>query len=667
MRTLRGKLILMVVIAIVVCSAVLSVISYNRASKILAEQLEKTCHTASERYAQELTAWLNFEGAIIDTLAADMVTNKVTDFDTDAMHKYLESNYNLLNEDSVLYDIYYTNLDNVMSCASDYVSDGSVDYVHDREWFVKAVETGELFYSAPYMDSDSGLPVITISKAVYVDDELKGVLCEDIFVDTLVSTISEADVAEDSYAFLLDYNMGVVVHPNSAYAFEDEPIGIMDVPDAPYEKIVSNIEADSSDMVYIEDYDGVTRGVTVTKLPASGWYVGVATSRQEMLKETAGLVSGFLFAAIISIVIGVVIAFIFTTTLMKDLYKLGSIVAEGDISKDIDVNSRDEIGKLSADFNIMMHKLRDVVSGITSAADHINDTTVELKGHLGEIGEGADQTATAMHEVSRMMDGQLEAVESGRSSLGEFHEKTAAFGDRFQQMSDIVDELTNNIMDNQSTIDQMKTNADTSTEKMDELHDMIRDLYKNSDKITDIVSTITGIASQTNMLALNASIEAARAGEAGRGFAVVAEEIRNLSEQTKSSIDGITLITDGLHKEMREIAEYIEEVNTLFKENKTSTEDAEKLFEQLSDGLNSIYENTDSLVEELFSVLEAEEEIEASLTEINSSAEECRGLVADTSNIADEQNDRISVIASHAGSLGEMADELHEKAENFTI
>lgn len=96
-----------------------------------------------------------------------------------------------------------------MVCASDYISDGSVDYAHDREWFVEAVSSGKLYYSAPYMDADSGLPVLTISKAVYVDGDLRGVLCADIFVDTLVGIISNADVAENSYAFLVDQNMGM--------------------------------------------------------------------------------------------------------------------------------------------------------------------------------------------------------------------------------------------------------------------------------------------------------------------------------------------------------------------------------------------------------------------------------------------------------------------------
>lgn len=120
-----------------------------------------------------------------------------------------------------------------MVCASEYVPDGSVDYAHDREWFTSAAGTGELFYSTPYRDSDSGKPIITISKAVYRDNRLRGVLAADILVDTLVDIIRQARVAENSYAFLVDQNLGMIVHPNAAYAFDDVPRGVMDVPGAP--------------------------------------------------------------------------------------------------------------------------------------------------------------------------------------------------------------------------------------------------------------------------------------------------------------------------------------------------------------------------------------------------------------------------------------------------
>ena len=280
-----------------------------------------------------------------------MVTDGALDLNDNDFHLYLESVYNNVNHDEVMYDIYFTNPNNVMICASDYVSDGSVDFVHEREWYVEAVKTGKLFYSTPYMDSDSGLPVITISQAVYTDGKLRGVLCEDVFVDTLVDVISNAKVEDNSYAFLVDSKGGMVVHPNEAYKFQDEPFGVMDVANAPYGALMNKIAAGDMTPVEIRDYDGAVRLVNYAVIPSMNWYVGVATDKNVIRQTVRGMLPGFAIGAVIAIAIGVLLAAIVGTRILRNIYKLASTVAEGDISRDIDVTSNDEIGKLSYDFN----------------------------------------------------------------------------------------------------------------------------------------------------------------------------------------------------------------------------------------------------------------------------------------------------------------------------
>ncbi|MCR5331259.1 MAG: PDC sensor domain-containing protein [Lachnospiraceae bacterium] len=119
--------------------------------------------------------------------------------DYETFHRYLAECFPGLNANGYMYDIYFTYPDNSMACASDFIPDGSVDYVHDRDWYKVPAKTGELFYSTPYKDSDSGYSIITISKAVYKDGILQGVLAADVFVDTLIDIVSRADVAANGY------------------------------------------------------------------------------------------------------------------------------------------------------------------------------------------------------------------------------------------------------------------------------------------------------------------------------------------------------------------------------------------------------------------------------------------------------------------------------------
>ena len=657
----------MAIVSVIAGALALSIFSYFSASRIMENEVNEKYSISAGRYAQELDSWVASHGAIINTVAATMVTDGALDLKDDDLHLYLESVYNKLNHDEVMYDIYFTNPSNVMICASDYVSDGSVDFVHDREWYVEAVRTGKLFYSTPYMDSDSGLPVITISQAVYTDGKLRGVLCEDVFVDTLVDVISNAEVEDNSYAFLIDNKGGMVVHPNEVYKFDDEPFGVMDVANAPYGELMNKIASGDMTPVELRDYDGAVRLVNYSVIPSMNWYVGVATDKNVIRQTVRGMLPGFAIGALIAIAIGVLLAAIAGTRILRNIYKLASTVAEGDISRDIDVTSNDEIGKLSYDFNAMMGRLREVVMGVSGTADDINHTSEELSSRLKEVSEGADRTSDIMHSVNAAMGQQQSAVDEGLSSLTAFKEKALAFGDNFQSMNDIIRELEQNTRDNEETVRRMRENTDISSNHVEELSKRMLELHQNSENISNIVTTITAIASQTNLLALNASIEAARAGEAGKGFAVVAEEIRNLSEQTQASIDGITGITINLQAQMKDIASFVEEFNRLFSENREDTQQAQAFFDTLSTRLQGIYDMTGNLTKELDEVVQAESEIEGALENISTNADSCMKMVEETSTVADDQMMQLGEISHETESMHDMADNLHQQAKVFSV
>ncbi|MBO4473711.1 MAG: response regulator [Clostridiales bacterium] len=413
MRSFRVRITILIVLVVIVSAGLLSFMSYRRAEKSVFTQSEEKYRVSADKYAQELTTWLNANASIVDTLAANIEYSRFFDQDGSFFHDYLKSVYDSLNSKGYIYDIYFTFPDNTMACASDFVSDGSVDFAHERDWYMVAAETNELYYSSPYLDSDTKATVITISKAVRADGELKGIIAADIFVDVLVDIINEAEVAEDSYAFLVDQNMGMVVHPNSAYSFSDKPIGLLQLPGSPYGEVVANIRKNSDGTVYLKDYDGVTRGIVVSKMENSGWYVGIATSKAEMMKGMDGLVTTFLIAAIVSALIGgtctVFLAFVLDKNRRQQQEYAEKVLR-------LEKQAADEASEAKSRFLAdMSHEIRTPINAILGMNEMITRETEnrEIMGYSRNIRQSGQNLLALVNSIldfSKIENGKMELV-----------------------------------------------------------------------------------------------------------------------------------------------------------------------------------------------------------------------------------------------------------------
>lgn len=404
---------IMIVLLVLGSSVLLSFISYQRARKSLVAQLEDNYGVAAQKYALELTSWINTNATIIDTMAAEIAVNDITLQDYDAFHGYLKHSNELLNKNGYVYDVYFTYPNNTMVCASDFIADGTVDFVHEREWYTTSALTGETFFSTPYLDSDTGRSVITISKAVYKDNELLGVLAADIFVDVLVDMIENADVSANSYAFLIDQNMRMVVHPNNAYDYEDVPLTVMGVEGSPYGPLIEAIHNGSDEMVYVKDYDGLQRGIVYSRMTNTGWYVCIATSKDEVEKGVVSLVLGFIISTVISMIISVAVAILLARVLdrlnkQEQEYKQQMLRLEK--------QAADEASEAKSRFLAdMSHEIRTPINAIIGMNEMILRET-DSKDILGysqnirQSGHNLLQLINGILDFSKIEDGKMDIV-----------------------------------------------------------------------------------------------------------------------------------------------------------------------------------------------------------------------------------------------------------------
>jgi len=232
-------------------------------------------------------------------------------------------------------------------------------------------------------------------------------------VDVLVDMIENADVSNDSYAFLIDQNMRMVVHPNDAYDYEDVPLTVMGVEGSPYGPLIEAINSGSDEMVYVKDYDGLRRGIVYSRMTNTGWYVCIATSKDEVEKGVVSLVLGFIIATVISVIISVAVAILLARVLdrlnkQEQEYKQQMLRLEK--------QAADEASEAKSRFLAdMSHEIRTPINAIIGMNEMILRET-DSKDILGysqnikQSGHNLLQLINGILDFSKIEDGKMDIV-----------------------------------------------------------------------------------------------------------------------------------------------------------------------------------------------------------------------------------------------------------------
>lgn len=663
MKSLRGKLILETCFICVICLAVASLISYVNTSGELQTKESESARALATKSAEEIQLWMKEQEVFLDTVAATVEIEGKTEHEL--LLTYLTELLENHNTDNVLYDIYFVSADNRMTAASGYEPAPDIDFTQ-RSWYVGAIENNGINYESPYRDVDSGRMVITISRKITVDGTVAGVLAEDIFIDTVVDMVDQCTVPENSYAMLLDQNMGLVVHPHGDYGYvNDEPVALANLAGNPYAELVDVLAAKTGKSVSVQDYDAVGREIFTAAIPACGWVLAIAVDQAVLDANIVTLVQGFAVAMIISFVICIAIVSITASRIVKPIKRLTGAVAARDITHEVTINSKDEVGRLSGGFNEMMVSLKGILEISADAVENIKESSAVLKEITDEVVGGADRVKDEMEHISDSVGTQSQSVTEGRTKLNLFQTQIDEFHGQFQDMREIVRGVNKNLVDSAEITHNLEASADKSMENMKRLQEGIEALEIKSNHITDIISTITQISSKTNLLALNASIEAARAGEAGRGFAVVADEIRGLAEQTKAATENIRQLIMEIQSQIDVTVTEIEGVAGLFAQNTQITGKVRGTFDEIAASIEDMDQRNHKLYSGLQEFVAAKEDITEAFGSINVSSESCLTYSDQAMQISMQQIQAVSQLREFAQRLDDLAAGLSGKVRSF--
>jgi methyl-accepting chemotaxis protein len=430
------------------------------------------------------------------------------------------------------------------------------------------------------------------------------------------------------------------------------------------------------------------------------WSVMIGTTESYILREVNQMKSFVIILASIAILIAVIIIYFVLNSTTKPIIRVTDTLrdiseGEGDLTKRIDNNSKDEIGDLSRYFNLTLEKIKNLVLQIKKQTDILSDIGNDLSANMTETAAAVNEITANIQSIKGRVINQSASVTETNATMDQVvgninklngHVETQ--GRNISQASSAIEEMVANINSVTNTLINNAANVKTLTEAsevgktgLQEVASDIQEIARESEGLLEINSVMENIASQTNLLSMNAAIEAAHAGEAGKGFAVVADEIRKLaessSEQSKTigtvlkkiaeSIKKITVSTDNVLKRFEAIDSGVKTVSQQEENIRNAMEEQSEGSKQILHSASGLHETTQQVKSGSEEMLEGSKEVMNESRNLERATQEITGGMNEMASGAEQINVAVHQVNEISTKNREGIDTLMREVSRFKV
>lgn len=567
------------------------------------------------------------------------------------------------------------------------------------DWYkdgLKAVN--KVVWSEPYIDSVTGIPMITSSSAIVRNGIPVGVTTTDINLAFLKDTISKIRVGQTGYAFIVTKEGFYLAHKVAEKNLKNK---ITDEKEENLKHLGSKIVTDDTPGIAKVELEGESQYAVYAPIGSTGMKLVMFMPTSET--STGFDLTDFLIKNLIMFLLAMLLAALLLSLLITKkianplslITKETDRIASGDLTILLDnIKSNDEIGVMAKAVNKMAGNLKTMITQINAtsqsfaaASEELTSTAAEATKATTQVAQAIEQVAIGSGEQSRNVTDTVKIVEEVSQAIGQIasgaQEQSRNVMDSTAMVTDMANKV-NAMAESMSALKQIaEGNGDTAAsggeavdktikgmlqvkEAVFETAQRINELGEQSQKIGEIIQVIDDIAEQTNLLALNAAIEAARAGEHGKGFAVVADEVRKLAERSgKATKEIAELITDIQHG--TKVAVESMQVGTREVEQGVSlAQDAGKSLNEIVRGVQAAGETVQNIMSLINNVLKSSQEVSEAVNNVAAITEENTAATEEMSASAEQVNDSMQSIAAISEENAASAEEVSASTEELT-
>lgn len=499
-----------------------------------------------------------------------------------------------------------------------------------------------------------------------VENEISNADADDLDYDEYAKSLSDVKLEgiDSSYVYVVKNDGTMLYHPTQ------EKVG-QPVENAVIKGVVQQLQDGTKPDTAVVEYvfNGTTKYSAYTILNNENILVLTADESEALsgITVVTGVAIGI---SAIVVLLAIIICFIVGRRLMRPLVKVSTIIEEianGDINADFGMvkESNDEIG-------LIIEKMKELTQSLGNIVGRIRNSSDTMSANSYELNDTSSQTLAANNEISKAVEDVAEGSTGMASSISKINENLEEMSRETKDINESVNEIKNQttaVQDSSKIMNDKVKSMQDSSHKMDDgisaISKRIETVNTTVDKVSNIVSVIEEISSETNLLSLNASIEAARAGDAGKGFAVVAQEIRVLSDNTNTELENIKQIISSLVEECRYC---VQASGTIVEDNAKQKEEIKAVLDEfgsLDEQIQKTAEKADEIEELVTAMIELNDDITKSSNSLTDVSAANAAATEEMNANIEELNAMMNGVSEMAGHMNDESDGLKEALSFF--